>query len=129
MNSSGFFCYKNYIEPAKAVLSNNQYEKFAAAILDLGIYGQCTVDDPIIASLLNQISSLMNATDRKYKHYKKCGKMGGRPRIVTRADIKKALVEQDISTQKELAEYFNCSVRTISRRISKDEIRRILDEI
>ena len=113
---------------AKKVLSESQYKEYAVALLDLGLLGSCGVDDPLIAALLSHVASLMNVTDRRYKHYKVCGQMGGRPRIVSKAEIENAVRQQGITTLGGLADHFQCSVRTISRHINKKEIRRLLNE-
>ena len=128
MNKSGFFCYKNYVIPAKTILNKDQYREYAVALLDLGIYGSSEVEDPLVAALLNQIAPHMNSNDRKYRHFQNCGKKGGRPRIVSRAEIENAVKQQGITTLGGLADHFQCSVRTISRYINKKEIRRFLDE-
>lgn len=124
----GFFCYKEYIEKPREVLTPEQYKEYAVGLLELGIYGQYEPTDIIVAAFLEEKAAMMKATDRRYRHSVFCGKLGGRKQIFTDAELMNAVVTKGICTQQGLANYFGCSLRTIQRRITSKEIRRCYNE-
>ena len=128
MTYRGFFCYKEYIEKPREVLTPEQYKEYAVGLLELGIYGECETTDMKIFALLEEYGAMMIATDRRYRHSVFCGKLGGRRQIFTDAELMNAVVNKGICTQQGLAKYFGCSLRTIQRRVTSKEIRRCYNE-
>ncbi len=124
----GFFCYKEYIEKPREVLTQEQYKEYAVGLLELGIYGEYEATDMIVNAFLQEKAAMMNATDRRYKHSVFCGRLGGRKQIFTNAELMDAVVKKGICTQQGLANYFGCSLRTIQRRVTSKEIRRCYNE-
>ena len=128
MTYRGFFCYKEYIEKPREVITPEQYKEYAVGLLELGIYGECETTDMKIFAFLEEKGAMMKATDRRYRHSVFCGKLGGRRQIFTDAELMNAVVNKGICTQQGLAKYFGCSLRTIQRRITSKEIRRCYKE-
>ena len=66
MEYRGFFCYEDYIEKPRKVLTPEQYKEYAVGLLELGIYGQYASTDIIVAVLLEEKATMMKATNRRY---------------------------------------------------------------
>ena len=126
MEYNGFFCYKEYIEQPRKVLTREQFKEYAAGLLELGVYGRYDGDttDLIVLAFLEEKTAMMKATNRRYRHSVLCGELGGRKQVFTDAELTDAIVNKGICTQQGLADYFKCSLRTIQRRKSSKEIQR-----
>ncbi len=120
--NKGFFVYNEYIKPAYKALSEEQFKDFATAIVLYGTIGSYPPINPIAELFLVQVIPFIDKYDRKYTKAKKGGANGGRPPKVTKDKIINAIQNQGISSLSELAEYFNCCERTITRHITEDEI-------
>lgn len=124
---NGFYCYKDYIDLPKQTLTEEEFKEFAVCLLNYGVYGKYEIqtESATVLALLDAKCAMIDATNRRYQHAIRCGELGGRERLFSDDDLKEAIIEKGLHTQKELAAYFNCSVRTIQRRINgDDEIRR-----
>lgn len=120
--NNGFFVYNEYIKPAYRALSENQFKDFATAMILYGTIGSYPPISPIAEVFLMQVIPLVDKYDRKYIKAKKGGAKGGRPPKVTKSEIVKVIQNHSISSVGELADYFNCCERTITRHITKEEI-------
>ncbi len=120
--NKGFFVYNEYIKPAYKALSEEQFKDFATAIVLYGTIGSYPSINPIAELFLVQVIPFIDKYDRKYTKAKKGGANGGRPPKVTKDKIINAIQNQGISSLSELAEYFNCCERTITRHITEDGI-------
>ena len=118
--SAGFFCYDDYLKAGKELLSPEQYREYLYVITELGCGRECQVDDPDIQLLLTDVLPAMGATNLRYRRSISNGRKGGRKRTFSNEELIRAIKEQGIKSQKELAEYFGCSVRTIARRQADD---------
>ena len=78
------------------------------------------MDDPDIQLLLTDVLPAMGATNLRYRRSISNGRKGGRKRTFSNEELIQAIKEQGLKSQKELAEYFGCSVRTIARRQADD---------
>lgn len=125
--SDGFFCYKQYGDLAKEVLNPEQYKEYLVALMELGWNKHCESLDPVIRMCLRQVSASMDAADKRYKRSVRNGKRGGRPRIFNDDELIDVILDTQMTSSKELAKYFECSVRTIVRRKSSKRVKNFLD--
>lgn len=125
-DNNGFFMYNEYVQPAYKALSEKDFKDFVMAMVLYGTIGSYLPISPLAEAFLLQVKPLIDKYDRKYTKAKKGGALGGRPPLVTNEKIKNAIQYQNLSTIVELAEYFHCSTRTISRHIRKEEIEGLM---
>lgn len=126
MISDGFFCYKHYGDIAKEVLNPEQYKEYLVALMELGWNKSSESHDPVIRMCLRQAAASMDASDRRYKRSVRNGKRGGRPRIFTDDELIDVILDTHMTSSKELAKYFECSVRTIVRRKASKRVKNFL---
>jgi hypothetical protein len=111
----------------KDILSDEQYKDYAVALLELGINKESNVKDPIVRALLTDKIVSMKVTDRRYERCKYNGSLGGRKKCFTKEQLREAVLEHGITTTKELAELFGCSLRTVNRSITNSEIKKMYE--
>ena len=128
MNYPGFFCYEEYGKMGREWLTESEYKDFLYALTEYGWRRPYDISNPKIALLIRQIAVSMNATDRRYKRSIYNGKLGGRERLFTDEKLFDAIERLGTDRQKDLAEYFGCSVRTISRRINSKSYKKYRKE-
>lgn len=125
----GFFFRPEFAEIGKEILSEEQYKDYLVALVELGCCWKLNLKDyekdPYICLCLHQVIPSMNATDRRYVLAKKNGKRGGRKRSFTDRELIEAITELGLTTQKELAEHFDCHVRTIARRVKPSKVAEV----
>lgn len=120
--NKGFFVYNEYVKSAYKALTKEQFKDFTMGMVLYGTVGSYPTINPLAEVFLLQIAPLIDKYDRRYTKALKGGVHGGRKPIVTKDKIQNAIQHHGMSTFDELAEYFHCSTRTISRHTTKVEI-------
>ena len=121
----GFFFRWEFAEIGKDSLSPEQYQKYLETLVEIACYGSCEVEDPCIRLCLNQVVPSIRAANGRYVRCVKQGSKGGRKRSFSDAELIKAMTELNFCTQKELAEHFGCTVRTIARRVKPSNVAEV----
>ncbi len=122
-----FLLRASHVEGARESLPPEKYREYLDCLVQLGLYGECHVEDPLIRAFLRNVAPSINKTNKKYEHAKECGKKGGRPKLVTRAEIEAVIQAYGAVQIKDLADFFGVSAKTISRNITRKEIIELAD--
>lgn len=125
---SGFFFRKEFAEIGKMGLTAEDYREFLFNLVEIACYGSSEVDNPYIRLCLNQVIPFVRAANRRYDLSIKNGKRGGRKRSFTDIELINAITQLGLSTQKELADHFKCTVRTIARRVKAKNVAAVYQE-
>lgn len=122
----GFFLRESFVTDVKDVLTPDQYKDYCTALVEIGLWHEYPLTDPIVEALLIDKMIAIDVTDRHYERCKVYGSWGGRKKILKKSQLKYAVCTLGITTIKGLAEHFNCSTRTVNRYIKSEDIREMI---
>lgn len=121
MSQDNFVFLASWYDAIEALKESNGEEfanKFAKQIIDYGVTGQLTTDDPLIVGLINGMcKTLIDKSKNRYAACVNNGKRGGRPAQYNQEEII-SLHEAGLS-DKEIAENLGCTVRTVQRALEE----------
>lgn len=118
-----FFFYKSYITDVEGCFTEKQFREYLNAVISYGVTGTCQIEDSSILPAFIQRKASIDASLARYERAVINGKKGGRKKRITKEMIIEAL---KIGVPVEnLARFFKCSEKTISRRFSKLEFEEL----
>ena len=123
-----FLIRASHVEGARESLPLEKYREYLDYLVRIGLGEECDVKDYLIRAFLRDVAVSINQTNKKYEHATECGKKGGRPKLVTRAEIEAVIQAYGTVSIKDLADFFGVSARTINRYITRREIIELADE-
>ena len=123
--SSGenFVCIASWRDAIVALEKSNGREvanELARQILDYGITGEFTTDDPLIIGLMNAMCvPIIDKSKRRYSACMANGRQGGRPTKYDPEAIR-TLRARGLSHQ-QIAEQLGCSKKTVQRALNEED--------
>lgn len=132
---TAFFFYTSYVEQGRTGLTESQYHMYLDAIVHYGTAGTYVISDPAVEAIFTQVKYSIDSSKKRYEKAKKDGKKGGRPEAMQIAEIEFYTVYGPPSNRpntynrmafaKEMAKTYNCSERTILRKISSERLKEL----
>ena len=123
-NGENFVCIASWRDAIVALEKSNGREvanELARQIIDYGIAGEFTIDDPLIIGLMNAMCvPIINKSKRRYNACVANGRQGGRPMRYDPETIRQ-LSAQGLS-QQEIAEQLGCSKKTVQRALEGEQL-------